>query len=434
MSAKVLIFGDSGVPSGFGRICDEIGINLVARGMQVFAVSLLYDGLLPPMYEKKPLPYHVASVAEHQWPEKTVNIIKAVQPDVIMCVQDAPYADTMWNLPIDWSRHAFIIVTPVDGTPLYPGWLPTFKSADIVFTISEFGVNAIREAGAPAHLLRMGVDANKFYPLPESERRRLRVLANIDPEAFVFGTVAANQGRKAWPAMLEAFFKFAVGNASARYICNTDPISPAGWDIRSLCVQNGWDTQKLIFRDDLIRLGIEGLNERYNLMDLHGVIAHREGFGMPLLESQAAGVATVAMDYCSGTEVCGGGRGYLLGSLPYTSISTWGGARDHHPDVEQLAAIIHDAANNPAKRQAIAEEGMKAARARSWTESVDKVHQAIVRILERRAQSETQIRNFVAANHSVVTEIRKTTIPMPQGAAEDLPVEARVDPPPGGEV
>jgi len=36
---KILIVSDSGVPSGYGRIADNLGVRLVRRGWKVMAVS-----------------------------------------------------------------------------------------------------------------------------------------------------------------------------------------------------------------------------------------------------------------------------------------------------------------------------------------------------------------------------------------------------------
>lgn len=41
---------------------------------------------------------------------------------------------------IDWSTAAQIVITPVDGVPIYRDWLDAAKQFDALLTISEFGV------------------------------------------------------------------------------------------------------------------------------------------------------------------------------------------------------------------------------------------------------------------------------------------------------
>lgn len=384
---KVLIFGDSGVPSGYGRICDHIGIALHKRGYQVFQASIQYDGLLPPAYEGKPLPYPVASLAEHaNWPEKLMGVARAYQPDVILSIQDAPFADQIRSLPIDWSKTLFMVITGVDGVPLYPGWVDMLKRADAAFTISEFGVRAHRQAGIQSSLCRPGIDPDYFYPLADDHRAAIRAQLGIEPDAFVVGTCAQNQGRKCYPQMLEGFFAFAADKPNARYLINTEAVSPAGWDLPALCKQNGWDVSKIIFKEAMVRAGVHELRDRYNVMDAHAVLAYREGFGLPLVEAQACGVVSIALDYCSGTEICGNGKGVLIDPLPYTTVSTWGGALDMHPNVHQYTEKLQWLYDNPDERKAIAKRGLEAARKHIWVDAVDNVVNRMEQQLDKRRQ------------------------------------------------
>ena len=382
---KVLIFGDSGVPSGYGRICDHIGISLHKRGYDVYQASIQYDGLLPPAYEGKPLPYPVASLAEHgDWIQKFVSVARAYMPDVIIAIQDAPYADQIRSANIDWSTTLFMVITGVDGVPLYPGWVDMLKRADGAFTISEFGVKAHRAAGVQSNLCRPGIDPNYFYPVTADVRGAIRQQLGIAPDAFVLGACAQNQGRKCWPQMLQGFFAFAADKPDARFLINSDPVSPAGWDFYALRKQNGWDASKLIFRQDAVRMGVTELRDRYNAMDAHVVLAHREGFGLPLVEAQACGVVSIAMDYCSGTEICGNGNGVLIEPLPFTTVSTWGGALDMHPNVHQYTEKLQWLYDNPDERKAIAKRGLEAARKHTWIDAVDNVINRMEQQLEKR--------------------------------------------------
>ena len=381
----IFVFGDSGVPSGYGRIADEIFTRLNKRGWQVFAASIQYDGLLPPVYEQQALPYWVGSLALHgDWPQRVAAMVAAQDPATIVCIQDAPYAEALFNSGIDWTRHRFIIVTPVDGVPIKQTWIDLFKQADGLLSISQFGVDAHRAAGVPSTLCRPGINPDVFYRMRDDDRTAIRAALGIDPDAFVMGIVAQNQGRKDIPGTMEGFFRFTQDKPNARLLINADSPSPAGWDLKEICAMYGWDASKILFREDCVRAGVHELRARYNVMDIHAVISHREGFGIPLIESQACGVATMALDYCSGTEVCGDGHGLLVKTIDYHVVSTWGGAMDKFMDKDDMVNTLRMMEETPDVLTVIAEKGMKRARTWTWVEPTDNLEAAIEAALQKK--------------------------------------------------
>lgn len=383
---RILWCSDNGVPTGFGRIADEVCTRLFARGIEVAAASYTYDGLLPATYEGQRLPYHVASLVGG--PDYAVTeigaLVNAIQPDIVVVCQDFPYSQTLRFSALDWSRYGLVIITPVDGMPIYPAWLDTMRLADAGMTISAFGVNAFRQHGIEVGLCRPGVNLNKFYRLPEDERHALRQRAGLEADAFVLGVVCMNQGRKAIPSMLRGFFTFAMDKPKARLILDMEKISPAGWDIPAMCLQFGWPVEKLLFREDLLRCGITELRERYALMDAHAVLSNREGFGLPLVEAQACGVVSMASDYCSGPEIVGDGKGVLIKTLDAFAVSTWGNALDRLPDDNDFGAKLQWLYDNPAERAALAEKGMAAARSHTWDHAADAVQATLLKVYEKR--------------------------------------------------
>lgn len=382
---KILILSDDGMSTGYGRISMEVNTRLHKRGVAIMAQSLCYDGLLPPSLDGQPLPYWVGALAgKPDWVGAAVNVINAFQPDIVHVIQDAPYAEVLRNAPLDWSRFAFVVTTPVDGMPVHPPWVAMLKGADGTLSISQFGVDAHRAAGVRSDLCRPGVDANVFFPLPETERMALRARLGIAPDAFVLGSFCMNQGRKDIPDMLRAFFAFASDKPTARFLLDMDAISPAGWSIPDLCIQQGWDASKLLFRADVQRAGVVHIRERYNLLDAHAVIAHREGYGLPLVEAMACGVVSMALDWCSGTEICGDGKGVLIAPIDYTSIGTWGGAEDRYPNITQMTASLQMLYDEPDTRHSIARRGMAWARAQTWDAAADAVARVYERVLAKR--------------------------------------------------
>lgn len=406
---KILVVSDDGAPSGYGRISMEVNTRLSKRGYHIIAASVAYDGLLPPTLEGLPLPYWVGSLAGHpNWPEQVIAMIGAIQPDIVMVIQDMTYVEPVRFAPVDWSRYGFVIISPVDGVPIYPRWVKVMKEADAGLTISEFGVEAYRQQGVSVGLCRPGVNPDKFFKLPDAGRAEIRARLGVALEAFVIGVFCQNQGRKAISTMIECFYEFAKDKPTARLLLDMENASPAGWEIRGMLLEpNGWDASKIIFREDAFRAGVTEMRDRYNALDAHMVIAHREGYGLPLAESMACGVATLAMDYCSGTEICGESRGALVKHTDYFEYGTWGGAKDYFVDKTDLVAKLQFLHDHPHERAIIAEKGMAWARQHTWDLATDNVQVVIDRVIALR-QKQPML-------ESPAMQMPQVPIPQPDG-------------------
>lgn len=378
---KVFIFGDH-IPTGFGRILRAVGSHLLARGYEVTGACIQYDGLLP-----LGLPYWVGSLQGKDHARAASDMVRALRPDVVLVGQDFPYLDLVRHATsIDWSVTACVGLTPIDGVPVDARWLALARELDGLLTISEFGVQALKEAGVRATHCPPGVDPAEFHRLPDDRRAALRDALGIPREAFVTGMMAMNQGRKDFPALIKGWWDALRDVPDAYLLLDCDRVSPAGWDIPAwLLGPLGVDPARVRFRDDAVRAGLTALNDRYNLLDLHGVIAHREGYGLPHGEAAATGCPTMAIDYCSGREVTGHGRHGLLIKATPARIGTWGGAVDYHADVADLARQIRHAYEHPAELRAMGERALAWAKTRTWERAGEAVERVIRAALDRRA-------------------------------------------------
>lgn len=60
-----------------------------------------------------------------------------------------------------------------------------------------------------------------------------------------------------------------------------------------------------------------------NCFDVHLFLSHSEGFGLPIAESLACGVPTLATNYSSMTELVSGGGGVAINVREYDTFVTW---------------------------------------------------------------------------------------------------------------
>lgn len=393
---RILVFGDF-LPTGFGRITRRAALHLHQAGYEVIGACVQWDGILP---LPQPVPFHVCALNGRDGGQGPVGfagviapIIAAAQPDVLLSVQDFPYHEALRHAPIDWSVLAHLAITPLDGVPIDARWLRVAPQFDALLTISEFGVAAFKEHGIRADLCPPGVDPREFHRLPDPQRAALRDQLGLPRDAFVVGVMAMNQGRKDFPTMIAAFADAFRDVPEAYLYLDCEATSPVGWDIpHMLLAPNRLDPARVRFRADARRAGIGDLNARYNLLDLHMVIAHREGYGLPHGEALATGCPTVAIDYCSGREIVGktgtnDARGWLIPARPAHpgAFGTWGGALDYWADRLALVNALREAYDQPAERLARGARGAAWARdERPWSRAADAVLAALDRVLIAR--------------------------------------------------
>jgi len=411
--ANVLLFGNVVSTDGFGRIGNELLKRLQLRGHTVAAAGIFTE------HVPYGWPYQVWGLQGHDlWGELQQLSQASVNGrpwDVLLVCQDFPYLLTAAQLPrIDYSRTALIGITPVDGAPIDEEWIAACPRFDALYTISRFGTNTFRlqggrdRYGGAVELLLPGVDRNEFRPASLQERSALRQQAGIKPDAYVLGAFMANQGRKQWPEVEELFGRFRALHApEAVLIADTDRQSPAGWRLDSLARQiaayRGIQPfrEAILFREDLQRSGLGGLRERYVLCDVALQLASREGYGLPIAEAQSCGVLTLAQNWCSGTELCGNGRGLLCDSKEPGRFGTWGNAIDKDPDLDHALAILVDAYRHPGKAAAIRETALEAVKRETWDGAADVLDDGIRRVLERRAASQQQYITSVVQHGAV---------------------------------
>lgn len=376
---RIIMLSDSPTESGFGRIANEVGKRLVAAGHNLMAVSVNYSG------HPHNMPFWCWRLAGDIWQEAT-GIINQHAPDMVLAIQDFPYAQTLLrSCRIDWSRVALFNITPIDGTPINPEWLDVVDDCSGTMVISRFGVEAMRQAGRRVGLCHPGVDTGHFKPATADEKRALRERAGIAPGAFVLGMAAMNQGRKNIPATLEGFAEFAKDKPDARLLLDMERVSGAGWNIPVLAGIVGLRDEQIIYREDLLKRGLTSLRDRFCLMDAHSVISFREGFGLPLLESMACRVPSIALDWCSGTELVGDGKGVLIPTAGHARYGTWGNAQDRDPDMRAYVAALRRLHAEPAWAALVAETGYKWAIEQTWDKAAQAVMDELPAAMERHA-------------------------------------------------
>lgn len=162
---------------------------------------------------------------------------------------------------------------------------------------------------APIEYLPHGIDTEVFHKLDSVERRLARISLNFEPKDFVVGTVMTNQPRKDW----------ALAGAIAFNLRQQIPNLKLWWHVDRQEAIGGWSLPAIIndfALNDIVHVTIGGTDDdmcrRYNACDVTMLPSNGEGFGYPILESQACGVPCVHVAY-------GGGEHYTPANVvPYS--------------------------------------------------------------------------------------------------------------------
>lgn len=226
--------------------------------------------------------------------------------DILMPIYD------IWVSP--WLKECKTVVaySPTDHDPPSLFLKTAFETCWKIIPFTAWAEKSMKKAGLKQVMqyIPHGVDLNIFKPMDKTECRK-KWIKEKDLDAFIVGVVAGNydkEGRKRWDKFFEAckYFKEQNPKVKFRIFAHTDINNVVhGFDLRAMTRFFG--LEDIVYTPDpyffISQLPYTRMPEIYNLMDVHMLISSREGFGMPILESQACGIPAISTDFASGAEL-----------------------------------------------------------------------------------------------------------------------------------
>lgn len=238
--------------------------------------------------------------------------IKKLNPDIVITLADigwqAGYINVVHEAKKNGWKGRWLAYFPIDTEGWAMTWDEVFKAPDVNIAMAEFGAGQMRKHNVQNIVcIPHGVDINIFKPLENKQEIKAKYGLK---DKFVVGYVGRNQRRKMVDRLLHSFAQFAEGKEDVVLMAHTDEEPPKdGWSMP----YNLWqfkiaDKVRLTkSKMDIVmrqKIQPENMNEIYNMMDVFLYTTGGEGFGLPGIECQSAGVplamndTTTAWDFC----------------------------------------------------------------------------------------------------------------------------------------
>jgi len=258
------------------------------------------------------------------------------QSDVLLTLMD------VWVLPRDkMASLPWAAWVPIDHHPVPENVLDMLRVCRWPIAMSQYGLTLLEEAGLRAFYVPHGVDTQgTFYPVERAEaRRKFAGYVHeqhgrddlVDDETFVFAMVAANKGnpsRKSFVETLTAYklFRQTYPARKTHLYLHTDRYGQIGVELLRVIDNLGLPAESVSFPPTyhyaIGAINPEYLNGVYNAADVLLNPAQGEGFGIPIIEAQAAGCPVIVGDNTAMKELCL--AGWTVTGMPwYTPMHAW---------------------------------------------------------------------------------------------------------------
>lgn len=367
---RLLWVSDSPVlNTGFAKVTRE----LLARFSADERYEVASFGWFENADASQQFPYPVFAADAEYGQNNFQHVVASFQPDVVVTLGDVWMVD--WIAETECRKDfAWVGYVPIDGAPMPRSWVDLLAEMDEVVAMSKFGQTTIQTAaqhlGAPTHI-PLGVDTAVFRPL--SNRDQLRAVKGIT-DRFVIGCVARNQPRKQYPLLLQAFAEFINTCPDSLLYLHTDPNDVMGWDLEELVSRYHITDYVSIAENATLTDGVDEIemNQIYNCFDLLVLPTLAEGFGLPLIESLAAGVPVVGTD-CSSCPELVEGHGELIQVKTRLTTAPYG-IEYAFADVAHLVEILKTLNEDLSLRVKYRDDGHAFAQQFEWNDLMEKWH------------------------------------------------------------
>lgn len=272
-------------------------------------------------------------------------------------------ANVLMTLTDTWVLDPNSIVPGLKWVPYYPidhVTLPetihrNLSTAFRRIAMSKFGQKLVMESGLSSYYIPHAVDTTIFKPMDKLEARKM---LNWPSDRFIVGMVAMNKGnpsRKSFVEIITAFNNFRKVKTDAMLYLHTAICENGennGVNLVALCRQLGLEIGKhVIFADQyILSLGVpeQVMATMYSALDVHILVSKGEGFGIPILESQACGCPVIVGDWTAMSELCF--SGHLIDKSDADPEYTGLNAYQMKPRIRPIEIAIHAEYNKPSSR------------------------------------------------------------------------------------
>lgn len=243
--------------------------------------------------------------------------------DIVFSFQDVFVFDVNVVKSLPWYAW-----TPIDSTPVMSHNRPVLDVCKGILVPTQWGRQVLIQSGyLQAVYLPCAYSKEQYFLMDKSEAiAKVSKLFNIDlSEKKLFNVVSCNSGtRKNLSVLFEAWAEVQKLSDVYLYI-HTDPSGyfNSGVDLFEVMKLYKIDESRILFPPPWHyacgALGSDFLNLIYNASVAHINVCAGEGFGVPIVEAQAAGCPVIAPAFGGAGEVvkCGAFlNGILINSVP----------------------------------------------------------------------------------------------------------------------
>ena len=229
--------------------------------------------------------------------------------DVVISWIDAFSVDPAVAKDLKWAAWV-----PVDSEPLMVRNVKPLQACKWVMATTKWGVRMLNDAGLnDAMLLPCAHDPALFFPMTSVDNCKQEFGRTINrdlKDKFLVNVISANAGgRKNFQAIYTAWKIFQKNHSDALLYLHTDVTGyfSGGNDLIEMAKVYGIDNDSVFYASqweyNTGQLSEDYLNLCYNASDIHLNCCYGEGFGLPIMDAQAAGCPTIVPDFAAATEV-----------------------------------------------------------------------------------------------------------------------------------
>jgi glycosyltransferase involved in cell wall biosynthesis len=306
--ARVLLYGNAlFARSGYGTQANQLARQLRAHGHDVACAAFWGLHGMPLNFEGFTI---FPGSGEDPWAQDVMGAhYRNFQADLLVTLMDA------WVLDPAKLAQAQMNVAhwmPIDCSPLSAMDRRVLREAGgAPVAMSRFGEAQLLEAGFDPYYAPHALDMSLWKPLPDDERAAVREQLGFR-DRFVICLNAANQDpfRKGFGEQLAAFARLAKRHDDALMLIHARAESRQGINLTALIDDLGLQGRAVLGDQYQIAAGLvpdEQMARWHAIPDLCSNVSWGEGFGLAVLQSQAAGTPVVVNDFSAMAELCGAG-------------------------------------------------------------------------------------------------------------------------------